>query len=110
MDVYFNLELHARPTCLFIFNAAQGSLTGGLSGQDMKLTIHLHLLLRSRKRASILSLRRMSSWRSAQLVRQRDNFICSYFILEKTNIYSRLLCATQNTNLHLHAIISEAPK
>jgi hypothetical protein len=33
VDVYFNLGLHASPTCQFIFNAAQDSLTGGKAAE-----------------------------------------------------------------------------
>jgi hypothetical protein len=44
------------------------------SSRGMKLTTHLPLALRSRKHKSIYPFPHMSSWRSAQLVKHKDNF------------------------------------
>jgi hypothetical protein len=44
------------------------------SDQGVKLTTRLHLLPRSRKCGSIHPLLHTPSWRSAQLVKHRDNF------------------------------------
>jgi hypothetical protein len=48
----------------------------------MTLTTHLQLVPRSRKCGSIHPLPHTSSWRSAELAKQRDNFIFT-FILEQ---------------------------
>jgi hypothetical protein len=42
-----------------------GFFPGGKRGRDVKLTTHLQLVLRSRKRGSIHPLSHTSSWRSA---------------------------------------------
>jgi hypothetical protein len=46
----------------------------GLSGRGVKLTTHLQLVPRSRKCGPIHPLPHTLSWRSAQLVKHRDNF------------------------------------
>jgi hypothetical protein len=48
-----------------LFNGYRGFFPRGLSGRVVKLTTHLQLVLRSRKRASIYSIPHTPSWRSA---------------------------------------------
>jgi hypothetical protein len=59
-----------------------GSLSYRLSGRAMKLTTHLQLVPRSRKRGSIVHpLPHTSSWRSVELVKHRDKFTLLYLYI-----------------------------
>jgi hypothetical protein len=51
-----------------------GALSPGCNGRGVKLTTHLQLVPRSRKRGSIHPPPHASSWHSAQLVKHRNNF------------------------------------
>jgi hypothetical protein len=55
-------------------NGYWGLFPRGESGRGVTLTTHLQLAPRSRKRGSIHPLPHTSSWRSAYLVKHRDNF------------------------------------
>jgi hypothetical protein len=57
-------------------NRYRGLLFPGSSGRGVKLTTHLQLVPRSRKYGSIYPLTHTPSWRSASLVRHRDNSLC----------------------------------
>jgi hypothetical protein len=54
-------------------NGYRGLFPRGQSGQGVKLTTHLQLVPRSRKRGSIHPLPHTPSWRRAWLVKRRDN-------------------------------------
>jgi hypothetical protein len=49
----------------------------------MTLITYLQLLSRSRKRRSTYPLPHTSSWHSAELVKHRDNFAFTFFLLNK---------------------------
>jgi hypothetical protein len=53
----------------------------------MKLTTHLQLVPRSTKRDSLDPVAHVSSWRSACLVRQRDNFFIE--IMDSIHLFKR---------------------
>jgi hypothetical protein len=71
------------------------------SGQGMKLTTHLHLVLRLRMLGAIPPLPHMSAWRGAYLS-ARDNFIF---------LYSQLFMALQRNYVkrRLHAVCVDKP-
>jgi hypothetical protein len=80
----------------------------GPSGRDVKLTTHLQLVPRSRKRGSVHILQCTSSWRSAQLVKHRDSFTLLYllwpfegegFCLRES--HSRVLYVPPITSMHI---------
>jgi hypothetical protein len=51
-----------------------GALSPGVKRRGVKLTTHLQLVLRSKIRGSIRPLPHTRSWRSAELVKHRNNF------------------------------------
>jgi hypothetical protein len=57
------------------YNGYRGLFPRMQRGRCVKLTAHLQLVPRSRKRGSIHPLPHTPSWRSAYLVKHRDNFI-----------------------------------
>jgi hypothetical protein len=58
-----------------------GSFPREKSGRCLKLTTHLQLVPMSKKRGPILPLPHTPSWRSAYLVKYRDNFDLTHVIL-----------------------------
>jgi hypothetical protein len=57
-----------------LFNGYRGLFHRGYSSRSVKLITQLQLVPRSRKCGSIYPLPHTPSWRSAQLVKHRDNF------------------------------------
>jgi hypothetical protein len=73
---------------------------GGESSRGVKLTTHLQLVLRSRKRGSIYSLPYTPSWYSAQLV--RDSFWCTMCYRKNTGCYAvQSMLTTVKLSLHI---------
>jgi hypothetical protein len=59
-----------------------GSSFSGVKRPGRELTTHLQLVPRSRKCGSIYPLPRTPSWRSAQLVKHRDNFTFTFTFIK----------------------------
>jgi hypothetical protein len=55
-------------------NGYRGIFPGGYNDRGVEVTSHLQLVTRSRIHGSIHPLPHTSSWRSARLVKHRDNF------------------------------------
>jgi hypothetical protein len=81
-----------RPTNLLPIGNG-GLFPRGYSGKYRKLTTHIQLVPRSRKYGSIHPLPHTSSWRSAELVKRRDNFTFTYTDVQDLLVFCSLdLC------------------
>jgi hypothetical protein len=68
-------------------NGNGGALSPRVKRPGVKLTTHLQLMPRSRKRGSIHPLPHTPSWRSAYLVKYRDNFSFFRYPAEDIEMY-----------------------
>jgi hypothetical protein len=62
---------------------------GGKAAGGVKLTIHLQLVPRSRKRGPVNPLPHKSSWRSGSLVNYKENFTFTFFTSKPSSLLVR---------------------